>query len=240
MPIEIENVDGDRTQRNYARLAGFLFIGLIVIALGSGFILSHVAGSGTFADIATRMAASERLYRVALCAVVIVSLSSVVLAFALYATLKPVNGLLAQLAMIFCLADSFLAMVVRMSSFVRLQLYLSARSAEDGMMGARQFVDLMRSVAGATENLGGICFGIGLLIFFYLFLKSRYIPRVLAALGVASSAVWAILYLANLVFPQDHSIFQSICFPPMVLADVATGFYLILFAVKTKVPGNEL
>jgi hypothetical protein len=51
--------------------------------------------------------------------VLIVTLSSTVLAFALYATLNAVNRLLAQLALIFSLGDSFLAMVVRMCSFVR-------------------------------------------------------------------------------------------------------------------------
>ena len=48
------------------------------------------------------------------------TLSSTLLAFALYVTLKPVNSLLAQLGMIFSLADSFLALIVRMCSFVRL------------------------------------------------------------------------------------------------------------------------
>lgn len=88
---ETENAEADKTQRAYARLAGCLFLGVIVVALGSGFILSHVAGSGTFAETAKRIAASERLYRMGLSAAVLVSLGSALLTFALYATLKPVN-----------------------------------------------------------------------------------------------------------------------------------------------------
>ena len=91
MRSEIENAEADNTQRRYARLAGFLFLGEIIFALGSGFVLSHIAGSGTFAETAKRIAASERLYRAALSTVLIVTLGSVVLAFALYATLKRVN-----------------------------------------------------------------------------------------------------------------------------------------------------
>jgi hypothetical protein len=109
MRLAIENAEGEKPQRTYARLAGFLLIAVIVIALGSGVVLSRVAGSGTFAETAKRIAASEHLYRAALSAAVIVSLGSALLAFALYATLKPVNSLLAQLAMIFTLEDSFLA-----------------------------------------------------------------------------------------------------------------------------------
>jgi hypothetical protein len=239
MRLEIDNAEADKTQRKYARLAGFLFLGEIIIALGGGLFLSHVAGSGTFTETATRIAASERLYRVALSTVLIATLGSGLLAFALYATLKPVNSLLAQLAMIFTLGDSFLALVVRMCGFVRVQFYVSAQTDGAGRMAAQAFSDLMRSIAGATENLGGISFGIGSFLFFYLFFKSEYIPRVLAALGVFASMIWTGLYFANLVFPEQHSLFMYICLPPMALVDVITGFYLMLFAVRTEVRGNQ-
>ena len=158
MRLEIENGEADKVQRAYARVAGFLFMKVIILALGSGFILSHIAGSAAFAETAKRIAASQRLYRMALSTVVIATLSSAVLAFALYATLKPVNSLLAQLAMIFSLGDSFLALVVRMCAFVRLHLYISAQGVAGGTVAAEGMADLMRSIARATENLGGISF----------------------------------------------------------------------------------
>jgi len=211
---------------------------VILIALGGGSILSQVAGSGTFAETAARIAASEHLYRVALSTVVIATLSSTLLAFALYATLRPVNRLLAQLAMIFSLNDSFLALIVRMCGFARMHLYVSAQTVGAGPIAAQALVDLMRTIGSTTENLGGICFGIGSALFFYLFFKSRYIPRFLSALGICASVIWTGLYLANLVFPEQHASFQYICFPPMAIADIATGFYLMLFAIKFEAPGS--
>ena len=224
----------DPTQRAWARLAGALFLGAIVIALGGGAVLSHIAGNGTFLETAARIAASERLYRAALSSVVVVTLSSALLAFALYATLKPVNSLLAQLAMIFSLGDSFLALVVRMCGFVRLHLYLAAQSGGTGAINAEAFNDLMRRISGVTENIGGIAFGMGMCLFFWLFFKSRYIPRPLSMLGLVASAIWTIVYFAGLVFPENRTLFQYICFPPMALTDVLTGFYLMLFAVGTR------
>jgi hypothetical protein len=53
-------------------------------------------------------------------------------------------------------------------------------------------------------------------------------------LGLMASAIWTGLYFANLVFPEHHALFQYICFPPMALAEVVTGFYLMLFAVGAK------
>jgi hypothetical protein len=239
MRSETEDAAAYNTQRRYARLAGLLFLAEIILAFGSGFILDRIAGNGTFAETANRIAASEHLYRAGLSIVVIVTLSSAVLAFALYATLRPVNRLLAQLAMIFSLGDSFLAMVVRMSSFVRLDLYTSAQNAAGGTISAEALSDLMRSIAGVTENIGGISFGIGSLLFFYLFYKSRYIPRVLSALGLAASVIWTCLYFATLVFPERHALFQYICLPPMALADVITGLYLMLFAVRDRDNGAK-
>jgi hypothetical protein len=221
----------DPTQRAWARLAGLLFLAAIFIAFGAGSVLSHIAGSGTFLETAARIAASERLYRAALSSMALVSFSSALLAFALYATLKPLNSLLAQLAMIFSLADSFLALVVRMCGFVRLHLYISAQSAATAPVSAQAFSDLMRSIAATTENIGGIAFGIGSCLFFFLFYKSRYIPRAISILGLVSALIWTSLYFATLVFPEYRTVFQSVCVPPMALTDVLTGFWLMLFSV---------
>ena len=234
MRLSNEIITVDQTQRTYARLAGALLLGAIIIALGSGAVLSHIAGDGTFAETAARIIASERLYRAALSSVMVVTLSSSLLAFALYVTLKPISSSLAQLAMIFSLGDSFLALMVRMCSFVRLHLYLTAQSTGAGSLNAEALTDLVRSVASTTENIGGISYGIGSCLFFYLFLKSRYIPKAISMLGLIATAIWTVMYFANLLFPEHHSLFQYICFPPMLLAEVVSGFYLLLFGVGTN------
>ncbi|MBV8807628.1 MAG: DUF4386 domain-containing protein [Acidobacteriaceae bacterium] len=175
----------------------------------------------------------------ALSAAVIATLSSILLAFALYATLKPVNNLLAQLAMIFCVGDSLLGLIVRMCSFVRLHLYISPEAASDGNANAQLLSDVIRNIAGTPENIGGVAFGTGTLLFFYLFFKSRYIPRIFSSLGLFASAVWIAVYFAGFVFPERHAAFQSICFSPMALAEVTTGFYLMLFVMRTKTRGDD-
>jgi len=222
----------ERTQRIYARIAGILFLWLIFNVLVGALIFPSIPVSGTFAEIAERIRASEHLFRLGLTSLVIEFLSALVLAFALYVTLKPVSSLLALLAMLFHLQDVFSGNVVQMCGFVRLHLYTASQIA--GPVPAQALTDLMRSIASATENIGGISFGIALLLFFYLFFKSRYIPRTLSALGLCASAIWTGLYFANLIFPEHHALFRSICFPLMGLADVATGFWLMLFAVKNR------
>ena len=239
MRSETENAEADETQRTYARLVGFLFLAAIVLAFGGGEILSRVAGSGTFAEIALRIGAGERLYRVALSLQLIAILSAALFFFALYVTLRPVNRRLALLAMIFALLDTPLGLLVRMLGFMRLQVYISAQQARAGTMPMPSLLDLLRNIATTTENIGGIPFGVGLLLFFYLFWKSRYIPRLLSGIGVLAWVLWIAMYLASLVFPENRGLFLSICYPPMALVLVVTGFWLMIFTIKTDQPAQR-
>lgn len=105
--IECAFSGAERAQHRYARLAGFLFLWLIISGLAGALTISHIVGSGTFAETEKRVAASEHLYRVALSSELIETLSTVLLAFALYVTLKPIDKLLAQIAMYCRLGETF-------------------------------------------------------------------------------------------------------------------------------------
>ncbi len=126
--IGMEDSSTERTQRIYARVAGFLYLWLIITGLAGMLTISHIVGSGDFAAKAKRVAASEHLYRVALSSELIETVSAVLLAFALYVTLKPVDKLLAQIAMYWRLGESFIGGVGMILGFVRLRLYSSPQS----------------------------------------------------------------------------------------------------------------
>src|SRR2546428_9633325 len=123
--IRMEDSSTERTQRIYARVAGFLFLWLIITGLAGTLIISNIVGSGTFAETAKRVVASEHLYRVALSSELIETLSAVLLAFVLYVTLKPVDKLLAQMAMYWRLGESFIGGEGVIFGFVRLGLHTS-------------------------------------------------------------------------------------------------------------------
>ncbi|HEX6509287.1 MAG TPA: DUF4386 family protein [Chloroflexota bacterium] len=92
----------------------------------------------------------------------------------------------------------------------------------------------MRTIGTITENIGGIPFGMGLFLFFYLFWKSRYIPRILSGLGLFTLAIWIAMYLASLLFPEHRGLFMLVCYPPGGIALVVTGFWLAVLSVKTS------
>lgn len=232
--IGMEHNSTERTQRIYARVAGFLFLWLIITGLAGMLTISHIVGSGTFAEKAKRVVASESLYRVALSSELIETLSTPVLAFALYATLSPVHKSLAQIATYWRLGESFIGCVGMIFGFVRLHLYSSTQPF--GALGSDQaeaLMGVMRQAGTAAYNIAAMCFSIGSLLFFYLFLRSRYIPRVLSAFGVFASVVVTITCFGSLIFPE-HSATLQYGWAPMAIAEVITGFWLMLFAIKTQ------
>lgn len=237
--IGMEDSATERTQRMYARVAGFLFLWLIITGVAGMLTISHIVGSGTFTETAKRVVASERLYRVALCSELIETLSALLLAFALFVTLKPVDKLLAQMAMYWRLGESFIGCVGTIFGFVKLRLYVSPQSI--GALGTDQtqaLMDLLRHVGNASYNIGAMCFSIGSILFFYLFFKSRYIPRTLSAFGVFASVIVTIICFGSLIFPE-HAATLQYGWAPMAIAEVTTGIWLMLFAVKTHARSDQ-
>jgi len=223
-----------RTQRIYARVAGFGLLWLIVTGLAGMLTINHIVGSGTLAEMAQRAAASERLYRVALSSELIAVLSTVLVAFALYVTLKPVDKLLAQIAMYWRMGEAFVGGVAMVLSFETLRLYLSPQPAGGpDAVHLQALMDLTRHASYIASTIGATFFSIGSILFFYLFFRSRYIPRTLSAFGVFASAVVTLVCFGPLIFPEHAGTLQY-GWAPMAIAEVGTGFWLLLFAVKTQ------
>jgi hypothetical protein len=237
--IGMEDSSTERTQRIYARVAGFVFLWLIITGLAGALTISHIVGSGTFAETAERVVASEHLYGVALSSELTETLSAVLLAFALYVTLKPVDELLAQVAMYWRLGESFIGGVGMIFGFVKLRLYSSPQSIGGVETDqSKALVDLTRHAGFAAYNISAIFFSIGSILFFYLFFKSRYIPRILSAFGVFASVIVTIMCFGSLIFPE-HAATLQYGWAPMAIAEVTTGFWLMLFAVKTQARGDQ-
>ncbi len=69
-------------------------------------------------------------------------------------------------------------------------------------------------------------------MFAYLWFKSRYIPRWLAALGIFSSLVVAIVTLAIMVFPSVAGAVIPAYFAPIFIFEVTLGFWLLIRGIK--------
>ena len=228
----MDDTSPDRTQRFYARLAGFMYLFNYITSVFGALIPGRIRGSGAFAEQARRTIASEVLYRSALTSMAIGWVLIVFLAFSLYVTLKPVNRRLAQLALFLELSQASVGAVTVIFSFVVMGLYTSFQPT--GSLQIDQLHSLARVVESASLsgfNISMTFLGLGSAIFFYLFYKSRYVPRLLAGWGVFASVVMLIVSLAMLMFPDNVRTLQY-GWGPMGIAEIGTALWLTIVGIR--------
>jgi hypothetical protein len=216
----------------YARFAGVMYF-FTAFDLTGVVIISSITGTGTFLATAHSIAASETLYRIGILLGLIGDLSTILLAIALYAVLKPVDGILAMTALLFRLAESAIGGVVVVLGFTGLQIYLDANRAS--ALSANQLgvlADLISRTSAAGTDVSVVCFSIGSAIFFYLFLRSGYIPRALALWGLLGSLLCTIAFSGSLLAPQSSDLLRGIGALPIGIAEPVVGLWLLIRGIR--------
>lgn len=207
------------------------FVVLVFDVMGF-FIVSRVRGDGSFVETSHRIMASETLYRIGLNCGLVGSLSTILLAVGLYVAVKPVDGNLAIVALLFRVAESATGALGTFIAFATLQIYLAAnRASAFGVNQLGALADLTHT-SGVGAEVGAIFFSFGSTIFFYLFLRSSYIPRILSAWGIFASLVYATVWLMNLIVPQ-YSATVTYGSLPILIAELSTALWLLIVGIKT-------
>ena len=73
----------------------------------------------------------------------------------------------------------------------------------------------------------------GSTIFFYVFLRSTYIPKVMSAWGIFASLCYAALWFTRLILPESSAlvVFGSL---PILIAELSTGVWLLIKGIKSQ------
>lgn len=222
----------DSSQRSYARFAGLMYVLVLLLDIAGGLITSGIGGTGTFIDASHRIIASETLYRVGLGLALAGSLSTIPLAVALYATLKPVDGNLTMMALLFRLAESAVGAVGIVAAFSILQIQLAANHAN--AFDANQLGALANFSSGPSTDVSAIFFSVGSTVFFYVFLKSNYIPRILSVWGIFASLVYVVVWFTDLVVPNHPGLVTIVGSLPILVAEVATALWLLIAGIRNS------
>jgi Domain of unknown function (DUF4386) len=229
----------DNSQRAYARFAGFMYLFDFAFAVAGVVITSTITGNGSFLDTAHRIAASETLYRIGIVCGLVGNMSTILLAIGLYVTVKRVDENLAITALLFRVAESTIGGIVAVFGFVTLQIYLAANHAnafDTNQLGALADLSSRTSMfpSGVAIVVSVIFFCVGSAIFFSLFLRSAYIPRILAAWGVFASLLFLIAAVGSLIVPQSSGLLLGIGSLPIGIAEVSTGLWLLMRGIKIQ------
>jgi uncharacterized protein DUF4386 len=220
----------EESQRKAARIAGFAFLfAVAIVVLANYGINFRLIVPGNAVDTARNILAHETLIRINIACNLIYVVTVVVLLAALYVILKPVDRNLALVAafsrLVFALAWGVTA--INMLGALRLlgdAAYLPVFKADQLQTLARLHI----AASFDAYYVGLPFFGLASTVCSYLWFKSRYIPRGLAAFGVMSSAWCVICAFAFIVFPHFDDAINAYWFDvPMTLFELALGFWLL-------------
>ena len=167
-----------KTARGAARIAGFGYLAIFVLAiLANFFILGPLGVRGDAAATAANIAAAEPAYRAAVAAFVVVLIVDLVVGWALFVALRPAGANLSLLMLVFRAAYTVahVNVVLGLLSAVG----FATASAWTGSLGAAAPVLAYHFFAshglGFTVTL--IFFGVHLLLLGVLIARSGYMPR---------------------------------------------------------------
>jgi hypothetical protein len=219
----------DDSQRTAAKVAGLAYLLSLATEVVSEFrIKPHLIVAGNAAETARNILAHETLFRLGIASDLIYGIGTVVLLSALYVILKPVSRNLALLAAFSRLVYAMTWVVIALNYFTALRILSGAEYVR--VFGADQAQALARlHLSGYdTYYVGLLFYGLASTLCGYLWFKSRYIPRGLAAWGVIASA-WCVLCTFVFIISPDFSKVVNLWWfdTPMGIFEITTSFWLL-------------
>jgi hypothetical protein len=234
MVNEMPNNTIDQSQRKAAKVAGLacLISFVTVVAINFG-IFARLMVRGNPAETARNIMAHETLFRIGIVGDMVYCVGVVVLLTALYVILKPVSQHLALLAAFGRLVHGLTWLLVTLNLFTALRLLSNADYSR--AFGPDQLPALARLyLSGYDAYYVGLLFwALGATVGSYLWFKSNYIPRALAAFGMISSAWCAACTLVFYIFPDFTKVVSLWLFDsPMAIFELALSFWLLFKGLR--------
>ncbi len=219
----------------YSRVAGTLYLVIIVSGIfGEAFVRSGLIVPENAAATAHNIMASQGLFRVGFLADSIMFLSDVALAVLLFVLLRPVNKVIALVAMCFRLTQTAVLALNLLNYYAAVLLlngavYASAFEPDQLASLSYLFLDLH----GHGYDLGLLLFGVHCLLIGYLIFTSRYLPKALGALMIAASASYFVGSYTRFLFPDYVSVVAPVYIVAFV-SEISLCLWLLLKGVDVR------
>jgi hypothetical protein len=223
----------------YARIAGFALLLMFLLAIFANFfVIKGLIVPGDAATTANNIIAKEMLFRCGIISFIIVLILDVLVAWALYVLLIPVNKNLALLAAwlrlvyttIFGIAIcNFLSVLRLLSGAEYLKVF------EKDQLNAQ--VMLLIDAFNNGWLIGLVFFGLHLSVIGYLIFKSGYMPRILGVMLIISAIGYLIDSFAHFLlsnYTNYESIFLLIVAVPGVIAELSLCLWLLFKGVRAN------
>ena len=225
----------DISQRKAAIVAGLgLLIMTIFAIFANFFVLESFIVPGDAAETANNIIVNEGLFRTGIYSLIIVAILDLVVAWALYVLLKPINKSLSLLVAWFRLVYAAILGIALHNLFSVLLLLGDAdylKVFEIDQLHAQVMLSL--SAFSDGWDIGVVFFGLHLALLGYLVFKSGYIPRILGALLVIAGLGYLIDSFVIFLLPNSKVAIAMFTF----IGELLFMFWLLLKGGKRPAEG---
>lgn len=225
----------DRARQRWARVAGLM---LVLTNASAMFAVSTRAGftvRNDPAETAAGVIADETLFRTGVAFDLLTIAGVIPLLAGLYIVLKPVAPNLALLATLWRVIENAVLASLAFASLAAVTLLTGGsfiRSLDPG--AAADLAYALLRVHSFGFQVGFLFLGLGQIVFSYLWWKSRYVPRPLAALGLVGSTILAGMAVGIIVWPGLYAAVTMAYMAPMGLYEIGLGLWLLFRGVRLE------
>jgi Domain of unknown function (DUF4386) len=231
----------DNSQHAAAKVAGWSgLLTFAIVVFGNYVLLNPLVVSGNAAATAQNIIAHQTQLRVTAVCFLTYSLGVVVLLTALYIVLKPVNPGLALAGASFRLVFALLWLLSPLNLLSALRPLTNTSYVQVFEPDQLQVLARLHLSANFDDYYVGLpFFGLAATVCAWLWLKSGYIPKALAAFGVISSAWCVICAFVFLIFPTFDKTVNAYWFDsPMAIFELILSVWLLSKGLRTPNPGG--
>jgi len=220
------------SDKNTPRLLGAAFLIVFVASMLSGSLLKSAIGSGSISDTLVNISNNLMLMRISILVELVTSIGIIVLAALLYVVLHKQNEIIALVALGWWLAEAITLAVSKIGAFALIPL--SQEYVKAGAPDSSYFQTLGDFFYYGFDRQGWaihmLFFGLGGILWYYLFYRSKYIPRVLSAWGVIAVSLVSINVM--LVLFDRNIELQMILLAPYLLFEALIGPWLMVKGIR--------
>ena len=228
----------DTSQRKVVKIAGFMFLfAFIIPTLNWALVLSKFNVPGDAMATVKNIMANTFLFRLGVSVELLMAAGLVVLGLALYVLLKSINKNLALLALVLKLVEATMMTVTVLLPFIALEFTnADASSTPLTQEQLHMPLGLLFNAHTAITAVPMVFLGLDMMLFCYLFLKSKYIPRLLAGFGILSFALILVQSLLFILAPEYATmpINQMLFWAPSGLFEIVIGLWLLIKGINLR------
>ena len=222
------------SNKNTPRLLGMMFVIVAVASLLGGLLLSslsytHIGPPDNISETMIKISDNPTTMQMSIVVELITAIGIVLLAVLLYTTLKKQNKIIALWAFGLWIGEAIILAVREISAISLLKVsqeFVKAGAPDSSNFQA--FGSLFYESAQFGYAVLMVFYCLGGILFYYLFLKSKYVPKVLALFGIIAASLG---FIGTLIGFFDYEVPMYV-FLPILPFELAIGIWLMVKGIR--------